>query len=199
MSYLLLLLLGLGQEPKPLQEPLRAVWLPQRAEIWVLEADAEQPRVFDPWLREKVGAAANAQMPAGGGLELPVWSRRTLSVDPELGTMSLGPAPWEREPVLRWGPGWGVVELRSAFPAAPLRWRRPGEGRQHVAQFRVEAMDALIQRAWIEGVSAGETIEVLLIPPRPVFPPAPEPEWVELQVPEVDPAGARPTAAWPRE
>lgn len=198
----LLFLLAAGQ-PQAGGAPVLAVaWLPSRGEVLVQPAGGGAIQVFDSLLQPKKGSTpvsmpTDAMMPSSDGtLTVPVWSRRTLQVDAATGALALNAAPWEREPVLRYGPGWICVELRSAYAGGELEWRRAGSKEVTALRFRGDRADALTQRVWLEGIDAGESLELRWAHPRPRFP-RPSPAWVVVTMPAVDPAGERPTEAWP--
>ena len=192
------------QEPEPLRRVVAAAWMRDRAEIWVLCEAGLRVRAFDPWLRERPApdgavAAFPAQAagePEGPLLRVPVWGGRVLRVDRAAGDLRLEPTWWETPPRLVWGPGRLTLEVRSALPLQQLGWRRSGDARLHTVRFRGDRFDGILQRATIEGLAPGETLE-LAVPAWTLAWPPRRPEWHPVRVPPVDPAGPRPTAAWP--
>ncbi len=194
---------GGRQEPAPLRGLQRALWRPERVELWLScrEAGAERIRVFDPWLRER--AAASEPMPEGGAapgadgsLELPVWGGRRLRADAS-GRLTLLAQPWESPPRLVWGPGWAAVEVRTTVPLDAARWRRTSEIAFRRAPFRADRGDGILQRAHLRGLAAGESIEIAL-PPHLLTFPLPDPLPVRtFTVPESEPAGDRSISEWP--
>jgi len=206
-----------AQEPAPDPEPpqpvsglVRALWRPERAELWLLcrEEDgrggsAERVRVFDPWLNER--AVPAEPMPEGGqlaaedgALELPVWAGHRLRAGAD-GRLTLSRRPWETAPRVVWGPGWAAVEMRSTVPLKSLSWRRAGDAQIFVAPIAGETLDGILQRAHLRGLDAGETIEIALPATSWTFPPSAAPRWRSFVVPGVDPAGPRPTSEWPSD
>jgi hypothetical protein len=197
-----------AQEPAatPLRGLERALWREDRAELWILCAEPDGPRVrvFDPWLRERAARPA-AEMPDGGttaapdaACEVPLWGMRRLQAGAD-GVLRVLPLWWETTPRLHWGPGWAAVVLRAAQPLPALLWRRAGEAELHVETFVADRFDGALQRASLFGLTAGERIEIALPARQPLFPPRTEPEWHPFVVPAVAPEGARPTSAWPTE
>ena len=211
----LALLLGLGawaglpaslaQQPQLLDQPKKVAYDPHRGVIQVLCAH-DQVRFFDAFLREipaPPGAVVwplhSVEATSIGLLALEVWSGRRLSIDPEAGTMALAGSPWEDPPLLTWGPGWALVEWRTADPQIGLEWRRVGEDTVTYQVARCDRWDGLRRRAWLEGLHAGERILLRYRPSGRYFPPRDWTRWQEFVVPLVDPAGARPSAELPRE
>lgn len=194
-----------GLEPgRPIQGLVRALWRPERAELWLLcRVDgSETLRVFDPWLRER--EAPILPMPEGGAaarddgsLRMPAWAGHDL-VATAKGELSLSRRAWETRPRVTWGPGWAAVEVRSTVPLRSVPWRRAGDAEIHLAAVTGESLDGILQRAHLRGLAAGETIEIALPPTRWTFP-EPPPRWVSFAVPAVDPAGPRPTSEWPSD
>jgi hypothetical protein len=183
----------------------RALWRPERAELWLLcRVDgSEQVRVFNPWLQEL--AAPLEAMPEGGytaesngRLEMPAWAGHRLECSAD-GRLSLSRRPWETAPRLVWGPGWAALEVRSTVPLTSVPWRRAGDAEMHLAPVRGDAADGIQQRAHLLGLQPGEVIEVGLPPMRWVFPQPTALEWRSFLVPAVDPAGERPTSEWPSD
>lgn len=207
-----LALLGLPALPLApaarLGDPLFAVELALHradlAQVWFLCGDGDEPsiRTFDAGLREGARRAAT-DWPGGGiapatdgTLSLGVWGGRTLRLD-AAGRLQMQAQFWESPPRVEWGPGWATVELRVARPLTALQWRRVAEtGAAQAVAFRSDRFDGIRQRAHLRGLTPGEEIEILLPDALPSFPPS-APKWERFRVPEVDPAGSRPTSAWP--
>ena len=205
MSASLLVALCAAQEPAPstLQGARALSWSPVRGLVAVECADGSL-RTFDVFLRPQTASPSEAAWEAvrvgsagDAGADLAVWGGRVLHLDAADGSLTLGAAPWERPPSLRWGPGWLCVEFRSAQPGGVLEWRRAGSEATQALRFQVDRADGLTQRVWLEGLRAGDTLELLWQVPQLRFPAAEPPVWRSVEVPAVDPAGARPTAAWP--
>ena len=124
-------------------------------------------------------------------LRLQVMAGRALQVDGD-GVLRLGLAPWEHAGEVEWGPGWATVRFRCSRRLGPfLQWRRPG-GPLLEAAVVPDRRDPLLQRAYLEPVHAGERIELRHRPVTRTYPSRAWSAWVELRVPEVEPAGARP-------
>lgn len=201
------------QDAAPLSAIKAAAYRDDLAQVWFLCGDGDEPyvRVFDAALREGQRLSA-AAWPAGAGdradarvgvrpaadgtLTLPAWGGRALHLD-GAGRLRLGAHFWESAPRIEWGPGWAAVELRCARPVTALRWRLAGaEGAESTVAFRSDRHDGIRQRAHLRGLAAGAEIEILLPEALPTFPPRAE-KWERFRVPEVDPAGTRPTSEWP--
>lgn len=196
-----------AQEPEP-DQPLaglqRALWRPERAELWLLCRDAggsATVRVFDPWLRER--EAPVEAMPEGGSvaeadgsLDMPAWAGHRLRAD-ATGHLTLSRRPWETAPRIVWGPGWAAVEIRGTVPLTVVPWRREGDAEIHLAAVAGETLDGILQRAHLRGLTAGEVVEVALPPTRWEFPLPTLPVWQRFVVPAVDPSGPRPISEWP--
>ncbi len=201
---LALLLLGHAQDPAdaPLRGLRAALYRADLAQAWFLCADGAEARVraFDAFLREVPAEGAwpggGTEAGADGALRLQVWGGRTLTAGAD-GGLHLAAQPWELPPRLEWGPGWATVEVRTAAALAPALWRRAGTAEVHAAPFTADRFDGIRQRARLRGLTPGETLEIALPPLLPAFPAPAAPVWERFTVPAVDPAGARPTAAWP--
>ena len=176
-------------------------WDPGSGEVRVRTAEGALV-AFDVFLRPLERASgplpADAVAVEGGWAAAPAWAGRTLSLDARAGVLRLGPASWEVPARLRWGPGWLCVEFRGAQPGGELRWSTAG--RDGTTRFRCDRADGLWQRAWVEGLEPGQVLSLQWSPTVRVWPTgsAAVPQR-DLTIPEVDPAGERPTEAWPSD
>lgn len=191
----------------PLDTPEDATYDPSSGTIHVLCA-GPAVRSFNVFLKEIPAALELASWPTepasvtvDGELHLPVWSGRVLRIQVEPGTMVLSGGSWEDPPRLTWGPGWALVEWRTADPQFLLQWRRLGEdGSRGELQEETpvcDRWDGVRRRAWLKSLKAGERLELRYRPSGLSFPPRDWTSWQELVVPDVDPAGARPTVGLP--
>lgn len=192
----------------PLDQPQDATYDPYSGTIHVL-CGGETVRSFNVFLKEIPAALGPAAWPSrtssqvvDGEIQLEVWSGRMLRIPIEQGTMQLEGGAWEDPPRLTWGPGWALVDWRTADPQIHLQWRAVGAddapgGIQETTPI-CDRWDGLRRRAWLKGLKAGERLQLRYRPSGLSFPHREWTRWQELTVPEVDPAGARPTVGLSR-
>ncbi len=126
------------------------------------------------------------------GLECPGPGSRRYRLDPERGSLTAGPAIWEHAGEVEWGPSWAALRIRSSRVLGDsIEWRVAGEPSRR-ARLRTDPDDPLLQIAWLEPVAAGVRLELRFRPPFRAYPQDAWSPWVELQAPEVRPAGPRP-------
>jgi len=182
-----------------LDAPTRVAYDPLQGLIQV-ECKAQELRYFNVFLLETEAPATPIRWPdsaadsnASTFLQLDVWSGRHLSIDVAAGSMQLSASAWEDPPRLTWGPNWASVTWRTADLHSVLQWRHHAQSSITEVLAVCDSFDGLKRRVWLKTLKAGERIELRYRPSGIFFPPRTWTAWQEFEVPQVDPAGSRPT------
>ncbi|MFK5954992.1 MAG: hypothetical protein QM477_00950 [Planctomycetota bacterium] len=183
-----------------LDSPSRVAYDPMQGLIQV-ECKAQELRYFNAFLLETEAPAAPIPWPTPAPeshssrlLQIDVWSGRQLNIDVRAGSMQLSGSAWEDPPMLTWGPDWASVTWRTADPQSVLQWRRHGRSPIQEVTAVCDSFDGLKRRVWLETLKAGERIDLRFRPSGFFFPARSWTTWQEYEVPQVDPAGNRPTS-----
>jgi hypothetical protein len=190
---------------EPLTDVVAMHWVPRQGRLYVQSENGQSWHVFDHMLK-RVGV--QHEDPGIADLVVPlecadVGKNHTLQVvgpggrnirwQVDTGMLLRCVADWEDEGQLQWGPGWATLEFRSAHWLGPwLQWR-DGQGVQHMSKVVVDNNDPLLQRVYLQGLFAGANISIRHRPVALSYPQQKWSEWIDLQVPQVDPSGQRPT------
>ncbi len=199
---------GAGQpqlDPEPLSDVLSMHWVPMQGRLYVQAEGGQNWHIFDHMLR-RVGIHqedpdfSDLAVPlecadSGKNLTLQVVGPggRNIRWQVDSGMLLRCVASWEDQGRLQWGPGWATLEFRSAHWLGPwLQWR-DADGVQYLSKVVVDSFDPLVQRVYLQGLFAGANISIRHRPVELSYPQQKWSEWIDLQVPQVDPSGERPT------
>jgi hypothetical protein len=122
---------------------------------------------------------------------------RTIRWHPDRQILVMSPSTWENTGEFEWGPDWARVEFRSGRSLGPwLQWIN-AQGQMNLVRITEQWPDPTRQRAYLRDIHGGQAIRLRHRPLGYQYPHRPWTEWVDLVVPEVDPAGLRPTSRLP--
>jgi hypothetical protein len=182
-------------------------WAPAAGKFFVHAEKGKAWHVFDHQLRliTSYPDGSSPDLPpspkecqaAGEGVTLQISGpgRRKLTWKPKNKQLHLSASSWESTGTVQWGPGWATVEFRCTQNLGPwIEWQ-DSIGQRRLVEIKIDAYDSLVQRAYLQNVAAGAKIRLRNKPIGYSYPPQKWTDWIDLEVPEVDPAAPRPTSS----
>jgi hypothetical protein len=195
--------------PDPLQNVTSLRWIARQGYLEVLAEGGQveyrfdhhlqlsRSRQVDPKAEREPAAADSVAQGLDQRLQIRGPGGRLVHWDPEQEILRMSPSSWEKTGSLEWGPDWARVEFRSARTLGPwLQWM-DAKGQMHLVRVESSGSDPAQQIAYLRGLPSGQTIRLRHRPLDYRYPMRKWTEWVDLVVPEVDPAGLRPTSRLP--
>lgn len=197
---------ALPSESQSLSDVVAMRWVPRIGRLYVQADGGNTWHEFDHQLRKLSESLDEPDWPrlpvpaessADGlrqALEVAGPGGRTIRWQVDSGELLLCVAPWENQGTIQWGPGWATVEFRCTQSLGRwLQWQDEA-GVQHMSRIEVDPFNPLIQRAHLHGLPAEGKIKLRHRPVERSFPSRAWCEWIDLQILQVDPTGARPTS-----